>query len=142
MARDRPHDLSPGRRPIVATMDSMRAVCESCGRVFPLGMSWAAWAHGMPEPPQRQCPHCGGWGIAQGSVYEVAGTAVQVMTASGMSEVELKGVMDVLVRAQALDATPEDVVAEVERASPPLGGLLRLLVPLGATACTGPTATA
>jgi hypothetical protein len=83
----------------------------------------------MPEPPKRQCPYCGGWGVAQGTVYEVAGTAAQVLAASGVSESELERVQDALLRAQSGDATPDEVVAEVEQESPLFGGLLRLVVP-------------
>jgi hypothetical protein len=110
-------------------MKELMARCESCGLEFPIA-GWAAWAHGMPSADafKRSCPRCGGWGIAQGTVYEVAGTATQILAASGLSEVELSRLADALMRAQSSDSI-DGAVAEVATSSTLGASLLRLFVP-------------
>ena len=110
-------------------MKELMAKCESCGREVPIA-GWAMWAHGMPSADayKRSCPYCGGWAIAQGTVYDVAGTAAQVLAATGLSEDELSSLADAITRAQS-KGTIDDAVAEVATSSTLGANVLRLFVP-------------
>jgi predicted RNA-binding Zn-ribbon protein involved in translation (DUF1610 family) len=68
-------------------VNELTARCESCGLEIPIA-GWAYWRHGMPSTDafKRSCPRCGGWAIAQGTVYDVAGGAAQILASSGVSE--------------------------------------------------------
>ena len=110
-------------------MPRLPAICRTCGTVFPSGyrlnnVREATFAGSTSGP----CPNCGGTGEVPDGIYEVVGETINVAATSVRSADQFRRIEAVLAEAFETEATPESVVAAVERESPEMGAALRKLI--------------
>lgn len=97
------------------------AVCETCPTIFASGfmvenstdITFSGFKSGS-------CPNCGGIGRIPDGTYNVFGDVLELLSGPSQTVEDLKRLSEILERARAQQALPEEVLAEIEDNDPKL----------------------
>lgn len=102
-------------------MPSIPAYCESCGLVFPAGISLGENIRDVRiSNTTSACPRCGGRARIPDGIYNVLGQTVVLLAKSKRSARQLEKLLDELNRAQDRHASPQEIKQTIKQYAPEL----------------------
>jgi hypothetical protein len=106
----------------------MPAICDTCGTIFPSGIeadnSSSLMFQGCTAGP---CPRCGERGHIPDGVYNFIGGTMELLSGPSRTVSELQRLAELLRKARAEGASPEEVGRKIQAEVPGIASLKDLL---------------